>query len=56
MMLETNVPREDLASLRSINTGASPLDPTVQRAFEERYGIPVLLAYGATELAARSLS
>jgi long-chain acyl-CoA synthetase len=49
MMLETNVPREDLASLRSINTGASPLDPTVQRAFEERYGIPVLLAYGATE-------
>jgi len=49
MMLEANVPREDLASLRSINTGASPLDPTVQRAFEERYGIPVLLAYGATE-------
>lgn len=49
MMLEANIPREDLASLRSINTGASPLDPTVQRAFEERYGIPVLLAYGATE-------
>ena len=49
MILETNVPEADLASLRWISTGASPLDPTVQRAFEERYGIPVLLAYGATE-------
>ena len=49
MILETHVPEADLASLRWISTGASPLDPTVQRAFEERYGIPVLLAYGATE-------
>ena len=35
--------------MRALMTGAAPLDPTVQRAFEERYGIPVLLAYGATE-------
>jgi acyl-coenzyme A synthetase/AMP-(fatty) acid ligase len=27
------------------------LDPAVQRAFEERYGIPILLSYGATEFA-----
>ena len=35
--------------MRALMTGAAPLDPNVQRAFEERYGIPVLLAYGATE-------
>ncbi|TAL03863.1 MAG: long-chain fatty acid--CoA ligase, partial [Rhodospirillaceae bacterium] len=48
-ILEGNVPLEDLASLRGIQSGASPLDPSVQRAFEDRYGIPILLAYGATE-------
>lgn len=49
MLLDANVPAEELASLRTMSTGAAPLDPTVQRAFEERYGIPVLLSYGATE-------
>jgi len=41
----------DLACIRFLSTGAAPLDPTVQRAFEERYGIPILLSYGATEFA-----
>ncbi len=49
MILDANIPPEDLASIRSIGTGAAPLDPTVHRAFEERYGIPILLSYGATE-------
>jgi len=49
MVLDANIPREDLASIRMLSTGAAPLDPTVQRAFEERYGIPILLSYGATE-------
>lgn len=49
MVLDANIPREDLASIRTLGTGAAPLDPTVQRAFEERYGIPILLSYGATE-------
>jgi len=49
MILERNVPPADLASLHALMSGAAPLDPTVQRAFEKRYGIPVLLAYGATE-------
>jgi long-chain acyl-CoA synthetase len=49
MLLDANIPKADLASLRVLSTGAAPLDPTVQRAFEERYGIPVLLSYGATE-------
>jgi long-chain acyl-CoA synthetase len=49
MLLDANIPKADLASLRVLSTGAAPLDPTVHRAFEERYGIPVLLSYGATE-------
>ncbi len=49
MVLDANLPREDLACLKRLGTGAAPLDPTVQRAFEERYGVPILLSYGATE-------
>lgn len=49
MMLDANIPAEDLVSIKSMGFGAAPLDPTVHRAFEERYGIPVLLSYGATE-------
>lgn len=49
MVLDANIPPEDLSSIRSMGTGAAPLDPTAQRAFEERYGIPILLSYGATE-------
>jgi long-chain acyl-CoA synthetase len=51
MVLDANIPQADLASIRFLSTGAAPLDPTVQRAFEERYGIPILLSYGATEFA-----
>jgi long-chain acyl-CoA synthetase len=49
MILDANLPVEDLASIRYFSTGAAPLDPRVQRAFEARYNIPVLLSYGATE-------
>ncbi|QIG80979.1 class I adenylate-forming enzyme family protein [Stakelama tenebrarum] len=49
MIVDADVPREELASIRFLGTGAAPLDPTVQRRFEERYGIPILLSYGATE-------
>lgn len=49
MLLDAEVPRESLASVRAIGTGAAPLPPSVQRAFEQRYGIPILLSYGATE-------
>ncbi len=51
MLLDMKIPKEDLASLKTMGVGAAPLDPTVQRAFEEQYGIPVLLSYGATEFA-----
>lgn len=49
MVLDADIPPTDLACIRRFGTGAAPLDPTVQRAFEERYGIPILLSYGATE-------
>jgi long-chain acyl-CoA synthetase len=49
MLLDANIPQADLSSIRVLSTGAAPLDPTVHRAFEERYGIPILLSYGATE-------
>ena len=51
MVLDANIPPSDLAGIRSIGTGAAALDPSTQRAFEERYGIPILLSYGATEFA-----
>jgi len=51
MVLDADIPPEDLASMKTLGTGAAPLDPTVQRAFEERYNIPILLSYGATEFA-----
>ena len=50
-VLDADIAAEDLASLRAIGCGAAPLDPGVQQAFEARYGIPILLSYGATEFA-----
>lgn len=49
MIMEADIPPEDLSSLKAVNTGAALLDPELHRAFEERYGIAVLLVYGATE-------
>jgi len=50
-VLEANVPSERLASLRAVLSGTAPLPVGIQLAFEERYGIPVLTTYGATEFA-----
>jgi acyl-CoA synthetase (AMP-forming)/AMP-acid ligase II len=50
MLLDINPPPEDLRSIRHMATGAATLDPGVHREFEQRYGIPILLSYGATEL------
>lgn len=49
MVLDAGLPKEDLACLRVLGAGAAPLDPKVKKAFEERYGVPILLSYGATE-------
>ncbi|MCK9543343.1 MAG: acyl--CoA ligase [Novosphingobium sp.] len=51
MILEADLPREDLSSLACIRSGTAPLDASVVDAFLERYDIPVLQSYGATEFA-----
>ncbi len=51
MVMDANVPKADLTSLRAVTSGTAPLTPELQAAFEERYGIPVLAMYGATEFA-----
>jgi long-chain acyl-CoA synthetase len=49
MILEAQVPKEDLASLSALLSGTAPLDPAVTQQVWETYGIPVLGTYGATE-------
>ena len=51
MLLDANVPKEDLASLDFLISASGPLDPETRDEFEAHYGIPVKLAYGATEFA-----
>ena len=51
MLLDADVPREDLASLEFLISASGPLDPETRDEFEAHYGIPVKLAYGATEFA-----
>jgi long-chain acyl-CoA synthetase len=48
-VLDSDIPREDLASIRAINAGTAAVDPALVDAFFERYGIPILVVYGATE-------
>lgn len=49
MILDADISVEDLSSIKYFSTGAAPLDPTIHRRFEEKYKIPILLSYGATE-------
>ena len=49
MVLESDVGKDDLASLLSVTSGTAPLDPADAEAFEERFGVPVLTSYAATE-------
>lgn len=50
MLLEADIPAEKFASLESWYTGSAPMSPDAIEALEDRYGKPVLLSYGATEL------
>ncbi|MGE2731641.1 class I adenylate-forming enzyme family protein [Mycolicibacterium vaccae] len=51
MLLDADVPKEDLASLEFLISASGPLDPETRDEFEARYGVPIRLAYGATEFA-----
>jgi long-chain acyl-CoA synthetase len=50
-VLASDIPREDLASLRAVIAGTAPVDPALVDAFLDRYGVPILITYGATEFA-----
>jgi long-chain acyl-CoA synthetase len=51
MVIDADIPKKDLESLRAVTSGTAPLPRDLQRTFEERYSIPVLPQYGATEFA-----
>ena len=51
MLLDARVPKEDLSSLESLISASGPLDPETRDEFEQHFGIPIRLAYGATEFA-----
>ena len=51
MMLDSDVPAEWLSSLEVVGVGGGKVDPDEQAAFEERFGVAMTLAYGATEFA-----
>jgi acyl-CoA synthetase (AMP-forming)/AMP-acid ligase II len=51
MILDADVPQDALSSLVAFRTGTAPLDPDLADAFYDKFGIPVLQNYGATEFA-----
>ncbi len=50
-VLAADLDPADLSSLQVVTCGTAPLEPATAIAFEEKYGIPVLITYGATEFA-----
>ncbi len=49
MVLHSDLSREDLASISAVTSGTAPLAAEDADAFTEKYGIPVLTSYAATE-------
>ncbi|SBS79119.1 Long-chain fatty-acid CoA ligase [uncultured Mycobacterium sp.] len=49
MILDAGIPPERLSSLKAVWAGAAPVGSDLADAFQNAYGCPVLLSYGATE-------
>ena len=49
MLLEADFDPADLSSLIAIRSGTAPLEPEVQDEFERRFGVAILIDYGAAE-------
>jgi acyl-CoA synthetase (AMP-forming)/AMP-acid ligase II len=49
MVLHSALTREDLAGVRAVTSGTAPLSADDADAFTEKFGIPVLTSYAATE-------
>jgi long-chain acyl-CoA synthetase len=50
-VLDADVPKERLSSLQVVTSGTAPCPPELAGEFTDRYGIRVLMTYGATEFA-----
>jgi long-chain acyl-CoA synthetase len=48
-VLHSDLPQADLDSIRAVTCGTAPLSADDADAFTEKYGIPVLTSYAATE-------
>jgi long-chain acyl-CoA synthetase len=48
-VLHSDLSRADLESIRAVTCGTAPLSPDDADAFTDKYGIPVLTSYAATE-------
>jgi long-chain acyl-CoA synthetase len=51
MVLESDIPDQQLSSLICIRSGTAPLTIETQQEFEKRFNVPILTTYGATEFA-----
>lgn len=49
MVLHSDLTRDDLAGVRAVTSGTAPLSADDADAFAEKFGIPVLTSYAATE-------
>jgi long-chain acyl-CoA synthetase len=49
ILLDTLEPGEDLGAVRYVSSGTAPLSTALREEFEDRFGVPVLQAYGQTE-------
>lgn len=49
MLLDQLAPGQDLGKVKYVSSGTAPLTPALREEFEERFGVPVLQAYGQTE-------
>lgn len=49
MVLDSDATKEDLQSLIAVRSGSAPLPVATQERFEQKFGVPVLTNYGATE-------
>jgi acyl-CoA synthetase (AMP-forming)/AMP-acid ligase II len=49
MVLHSELTRDDLAGVRVVTSGTAPLSADDSDAFTEKFGIPVLTSYAATE-------
>jgi long-chain acyl-CoA synthetase len=48
-VLQSDMTRDEMSSLLAVRSGSAPLSPEAQKEFEDRFGVPVLVNYGATE-------